>query len=122
MQAVNWFEIPVKDLDRAQRFYESVLSRSLRREVMDGQPLAVFPYDEPHAGGCLQADANAPAMNGQGVLIYLDCSPSIDATLGRIEKAGGEVVEAKTALPGDMGFYARVRDTEGNVVGLHALA
>ena len=46
----------------------------------------------------------------------------IDATLGRIEAAGGEVVEAKTALPGDMGFYARVRDTEGNVVGLHALA
>ena len=54
--------------------------------------------------------------------IYLDCMPSIDAALSRVPQAGGQVATPKTALPGDMGFFAVVRDTEGNEVGLHALA
>ena len=29
--AINWFEIPVTDIDRAQAFYERVLGKSLRR-------------------------------------------------------------------------------------------
>ncbi len=120
--AINWFEIPVSDIDRAQRFYEAVLARTLRRETMGDQALAVFPYDEPNAGGCLLGDTNKPAANGQGVRIYLDCMPSIDAALKRVETSGGSVVVAKTALPPGMGFYAHVRDTEGNVVGLHAPA
>jgi hypothetical protein len=28
----------------------------------------------------------------------------------------------KTALPPGMGFYARIQDTEGNLVGLHAIS
>ena len=28
--AINWFEIPVRDLNRAQRFYETVLDRKLK--------------------------------------------------------------------------------------------
>ena len=31
--AVNWFEIPVADLDRAARFYERALDIRLKREV-----------------------------------------------------------------------------------------
>ena len=53
--------------------------------------------------------------------IYLDCEPSIDAALSRAKTAGGGIVVQKTALPPGMGFFAHVRDTEGNVVGLHAL-
>lgn len=120
-QAINWFEIPVADLDRAQRFYEAVLARSLRREQMGAETMAVFPYEEPNTGGCLLA-ATSGAPSGQGVRIYLDCLPGIDAALGRIEKAGGEIVVSKTALPPGMGYFAHMRDTEGNVVGLHAIA
>lgn len=32
--AVNWFEITTTKLDKAQAFYEAVLGRTLRREVM----------------------------------------------------------------------------------------
>jgi predicted enzyme related to lactoylglutathione lyase len=35
---------------------------------------------------------------------------------------GGEIIVPRTALPPGMGFYPKIRDTEGNVVGLHALA
>ena len=29
---INWFEIPVADMDRATKFYESVMRVALRRE------------------------------------------------------------------------------------------
>ena len=119
--AINWFEIPVADMDRAQRFYEVTLARSLRRERFGDQDLAVFPYEDPSAGGCLQVSPRAGAANGHGVRIYLDCEPSVDAALSRARTAGGSVVVQKTALPPGMGYFAHVRDTEGNVVGLHAL-
>ena len=119
--AISWFEIPVTDIDRAQAFYETVLGRKLRREDFGGQTLAVFPYDKPGIGGALQAGANASARAGSGIRIYLDCMPSIDAVLARIEKAGGQIVAPKSALPPGMGFIAHMRDTEGNEVGLHAL-
>ena len=118
--AISWFEIPVVDMDRAQTFYETILARTLRREDFGGGLLAVFPYDKPATGGCLQAGASARA--GTGIRIYLDCMTSIDAVLARVKGAGGQIVAPKSALPPGMGFIAHLRDTEGNEVGLHALA
>ena len=119
--AISWFEIPVTNIDRAQAFYETVLGRKLRREDFGEQTLAVFPYDKPGIGGALQAGANASARAGSGIRIYLDCMPSIDAVLARVETAGGQIVAPKSALPPGMGFIAHLRDTEGNEVGLHAM-
>ncbi|MGO4390722.1 VOC family protein [Variovorax sp. M-6] len=119
---INWFEIPVANLDRAQAFYEKVLGRALKREDMGGEPMAIFPYEQPATGGCLVAGSPRAAAAGSGVRIYLDCMPSIDAALSRVAAAGGQIVTPKTALPADMGSFAVLRDTEGNEVGLHALA
>lgn len=119
--AISWFEIPVADLNRAQAFYETVLARKLRREDFGGDALAVFPYDAPGIGGALQAGASGTARAGSSIRIYLDCMPSIDAVLARVEAAGGHIVAPKSALPPGMGFIAHMRDTEGNEVGLHAL-
>ena len=44
---INWFEIPVADMDRAIKFYEPVMQVSLRREKMDSAELAVFPHEDP---------------------------------------------------------------------------
>lgn len=119
--AITWFEIPVADLDRAQAFYETVLARKLRREDFGGNPLVVFPYDEPATGGALKPGANTSAQAGSGIRVYLDCT-GIDAVLARVEQAGGQIVAPKSALPPGMGFIAHLRDTEGNEVGLHAPA
>ncbi|MDM0013763.1 VOC family protein [Variovorax sp. J22P168] len=119
---INWFEIPVADLGRAQAFYEKVLGRAMKREDMGGEPMAIFAYQEPATGGCLVVGGTRTAPAGSGVRIYLDCTPSIDAALSRVAAAGGQVATPKTALPADMGYFAVLRDTEGNEVGLHALA
>ena len=120
--AIHWFEIPAIDLGRAQAFYERVLATTLRREPMGAVELAVFAYDEPACGGCLMAGASAPQPSTTGALVYLNAEPSLDAALLRVEAAGGRIATPKVQLPGDMGCFAHIVDTQGNRVGLHALA
>ncbi len=120
--AINWFEIPVRDMNRAQRFYETLLARPLRREAMGLQTLAVFDSADLGVGGCLLAGETVPAPSVTGSLVYLNAHPSLDAVLARVEAAGGRITTPKVQLPGDMGFFAHVTDTEGNRIGLHALA
>ena len=48
-----WFEIPAQDLDRAFRFYESVLDAKLTREDQGSLRMAVFPHAEPYPSGAL---------------------------------------------------------------------
>ena len=119
--AISWFEIPVLDLERSQRFYEAVLGRALKPETMGAERLAVFPAADDGAKGCLQLASSPVAPSAAGTRVYLDVSPSNDAALSRVADAGGKVVTRKTALPPGLGFWAHVSDTEGNVVGLHAL-
>ncbi|MEO8527432.1 MAG: VOC family protein [Caldimonas sp.] len=118
--AIDWFEIPVSDMDRAQAFYEALLATSLRRESIGGQTLAVFSYAQTGVGGCLMAGPNAPKPADAGTLVYLNAGKSLDAVLARVEAAGGRIATPKVQLPGDMGCFAHVADTEGNRVGLHA--
>ena len=120
--AAAWFEIPVLDMDRAQAFYEALLAAPMRREAMGPQTLAVFAYDEAGVGGCLLAGPEVPAPSVNGALIYLNATPSLDAVLTRVAAAGGRIATPKVQLPGDMGVFAHVVDTEGNRVGLHALS
>ncbi len=119
--AINWFEIPVRDLDRAQRFYETVLDRKLARETMGEERLAIFPAAQGRTQGCINIGPQPVAPSTSGTRVYLDASPSIDAALSRVADAGGKVVVRKTALPSGLGYWAHMSDTEGNIVGLHAL-
>lgn len=116
--AAVWFEIPVGDLDRAIRFYETVLARALRREVFNGTPMAIFPYADPGIGGALVAGPHhRPGLDGP--LLYLNCDAGLNAALARVAEAGGEIAGPVVDLPPGMGRFAVVRDTEGNRVGLH---
>ena len=122
--ALNWFEIPVTDMDRAIRFYESASAAKLRREAFGGpgQELAVFEVkDEAAVKGALLAAPHAKP-SADGAIVYLNAAPAIDAWLDRAKRAGGKVVLDKTALPEGMGFFAHVLDSEGNRIGLHAMA
>ena len=120
--AIDWFEIPVLDIDRAQVFYETLLVTPMRREAMGPKTLAVFGDADSSVGGCLLAGADVPAPSCSGTLVYLNAEPSLDAVLARVQAAGGRIATPKQHLPGDMGCFAHITDTEGNRVGLHALS
>lgn len=121
-QAIHWFEIPVRDLDRAQRFYETLFHRPLRREAMGPDTtLAVFEYEPgTSVGGCLFASSKAPAPSIDGTVVYLSAEPSLNAVLARLPEAGGRLLVPRTELPEGMGAFAQIEDCEGNRVGLHA--
>ena len=119
---ISWFEIPTRQLDRAQKFYETVLATTLRREAMGPETtLAIFGDVKGSVGGCLLAGAGTPEPSSNGTLIYLNAEPSLDAVLARVEAAGGRISTPKVQLPDGMGCFAHIVDTEGNRVGLHAM-
>ena len=81
--AINWFEIPCTDLQRAQAFYEAMLGRSMHRDSCSDTPMVIFAYDDPATGGCLVHGGNLKPSNDAGVRIYLDCEPSVEAAMAR---------------------------------------
>ena len=122
--AISWFEIGTSQLARATAFYEAVLARKMRLENMGPSEGAVFAYDQAAdgTGGALMCGPTAPKPGAGGTLIYLDASPSLDAALERVTKAGGHIALPRQALPPGMGFFAHITDLDGNRMGLHALA
>jgi uncharacterized protein len=120
--ALSWFEIPALDLERAQAFYEALLGAPMRRENIGPNTLAVFAYGETGVGGCVMVGPQVPAPRIDGSLIFLNAGPSLDAVLARVHVVGGRITTPKVTLPGDMGVFAHITDSEGNRVGLHALA
>ncbi len=117
-KVVAWFEIPSVDFDRAVRFYEAALDVKLNVQDIGSQPIAVFGYEEPATGGAIVHSSTTPT--GDGVLVYLNAQPNVDATLARVEKAGGKTDGPVIKLPQDIGYIAFFTDTEGNRLGLHS--
>ena len=119
--AVNWFEIPVKNLERAVKFYQSILGKKLQTMEAMGMKTAFFPADMENGsvGGCLIVGKGyKPSTSGS--LIYLNGGKNLSTILSKVEKAGGKVVLPKTGI-GHNGFMAHFIDSEGNKVGLHSM-
>jgi uncharacterized protein len=120
MGKVVHFEIPFDDKARAMQFYTECFGWQLA-DMPEMQYVMASTTEvdeqqmprEPGAinGGLFQRPAEAPYPT-----IYV-AVPSIDEALARVERSGGKVVTPNTPIPG-MGAYARVTDTEGNIIGL----
>jgi uncharacterized protein len=118
--AINWFEIPVKNLERAKTFYETMLGGEMQRMEMPGVKTAFFPADLQNGiGGCItEAHGYEPAKNGS--LVYLNGGEDLGVPLSKVENAGGKILMPKTSI-GPNGFMAHFEDTEGNKVALHSM-
>lgn len=118
-RAINWFEIPSGDFERAVGFYETVFAVKLRRESMGEGQMGLFPYADPATGGAVvRYEKFKPNLDG--VVIYLNGGENLAEPLARVETAGGKVVLPKTGI-GPNGFIAIFIDSEGNRVGLHSM-
>jgi predicted enzyme related to lactoylglutathione lyase len=118
--AINWFEIPAKNLARAKAFYEAVLGIEMITPFPD-MKYAMFPADMQNGeigGGLLEEEGYEPSQ--QGALIYLNGGEDLDVPLGKVEAAGGKIIMPKTSI-GPNGFMGRFIDTEGNRVAFHSM-
>jgi predicted enzyme related to lactoylglutathione lyase len=119
--AINWFEIPVKDIVRAKKFYEQIFEIKMEEMEMPGMKYAMFPFAPMNgkvSGGLAQSPMHTPGMTGS--IIYLNANPDLQNVLDRIEKAGGKITMPKTSI-GPNGFMAFFSDTEGNNMALHSM-
>ncbi|MFZ9386336.1 MAG: VOC family protein [Chitinophagaceae bacterium] len=122
--AISWFEIPSTDIDRAQRFYESIFNISLAPLDMPNIKMRMFPLDNPMdgvGGSIVQSDGFHTPSATDGPLIYLNGNPDVQQILDRVEVAGGRILVPKTEISPEYGYMAVFADTEGNRIALHSV-
>ncbi len=117
--AINWFELPATDFDRAVGFYSKVIGADLQKMEGDGAVMAFFPAKDNGVGGCV-VHGNGAKPNAEGTMVYLNGGEDLAVPLGRVEEAGGKVVMPKTDI-GEFGFMAVFMDSEGNKVAFHSM-
>ena len=109
-------------MDRAQKFYESILDIKLNRTSTGGEELGIFPYDREGGatgGALIPAGTQKPSLDGSTV--YLQANDPVETVLNRVPPAGGKVEKGRVELPNGIGAYAWIVDTEGNRVGVYAM-
>lgn len=120
--AIGWFDIYVQDMNRALRFYQTVLQMQLQ-EIVDptGETqMMSFPANMATygaAGALVKSAYSAPGIGG--TLVYFsvdDCS----AEESRVVAAGGKVIRPKFSI-GEFGWVTLCQDTEGNLFGLNSM-
>lgn len=122
MRKVGWFDIYVDDMDRAQRFYETVLETTLSSmddPNDDSVQMRAFEDDfvsHGAAGALVKLEHASPGPGGS--MVYFTCD-DCSVELGRVEAAGGSIARPKFPI-GDHGFVSLAVDTEGNMIGFHS--
>lgn len=122
MNAVGWFDIYVKDMDRAVDFYESVLGKKLEEmgDPTGETEMMSFPVDMQAygaAGALVKTDRSGPGPGGTQVYFSVeDCARQEEL----VARSGGTVVRPKFSI-GEFGFVTLCRDTEGNMIGFTSM-
>ena len=123
MNKAAWFEIYVDDLQRATKFYETVLAVELDvlsvPDNTDNIQMSAFPGDEVSygaAGALAKMDGMQPG--GNSTVIYFSCDDCA-VEESRVIPAGGRLRQPKMPI-GKHGYCTLAYDTEGNLFGLHS--
>jgi len=117
---VGWFEIYVQDMERARKFYETMLQVKLRQINASAPELWAFPQFMTNYGasGAL-AKMQGVSSGGNSTIVYFICADC--AVEGkRAVAAGGRILKEKFSV-GEYGFVVLAFDTESNLFGLHSM-
>lgn len=115
MPNIVYFEIPADDVDRAKRFYESLLGWRIEPTTAPLEPeaAATMQYHDVitgeaqegglNNGGLYRRQTSEQIVNHVGV-------EEIDAVLANVERLGGKIVMPKMDM-GEIGLDAVIQDT-----------
>ena len=122
---VIWFEIYVNDIKRAQIFYEKVFKIELSElgdPTQEAFKMMAFPSNMETRSKAAGALVYAKEMEaGKNSTIVYFASEDCSLEEGRVKEAGGEIFRPKMSI-GEFGFISLVKDTEGNLIGIHSRA
>ena len=123
MDKVVHFEIPFDDKARATKFYADNFGwgmHDMGAEAGDYVLAQTAKTDANHMveetgaiNGALYSKMASKPLNAPIIVIQVD---SIEDTVKKIESSGGKLVTPAMPIPN--GRYARVTDSEGNIIGI----
>jgi hypothetical protein len=104
------FEVPAKDVDRAQRFYSELFGWEFGPSQMPDMDYRMARIND-NAGAAV-----FPSENVTGHANYYHDVEDMDAALAKVRELGGSA-EDKAPVPG-FGWFAACADSEGNALHL----
>ena len=118
MTNIVYFEIPADDVDRAKRFYNSLLGWKIEPTKMAMPDLESIQYQEIVTGdlneaapmGSLNMGGMYKRMMNETIRSYVMVD-DIDEKIAMVEKLGGKILVSKTGLE-SVGQFCGHRDTE----------
>ncbi len=122
MPNIAYFEIPADDVDRAKRFYRSLLGWTIEPTTAPLEPeaAAAMQYQDVTTGEAQEGTLNSGGMyrrqTSEVITNHVEVE-DIDAVLANVERLGGKIVMPKMEM-GEIGLDAVIQDTEGNTIGL----
>src|SRR5262249_26088773 len=110
---IVWCDIPVANLDRAIKFYSTLLGQTVSKETAPGgMTVGLLPHADEGSGACLVEMADQKP-GPTGPIVYLNCEGRLDIAIAKVELNGGKILKPKHAI-GPYGFRAVIQDSEGN--------
>lgn len=118
--ALQNFQIPVFNFDRALSFYSTLMKYDLMVMELPEYKLGIFNFDQEGGVGGVIISGSEAKPSKDGTIVYLHCGEDLSENLVNVEKAGGKIHVSKSQLGSGMGYFAVIDDTEGNRVGLYS--
>ncbi len=98
-EKINYVELPAKDLAATKVFFQSVFGWSF----VDYGPEYTAFSDQGIDGGFFKSELASSSQNGAALVIFY--SNQLEATLAKVEKAGGSIVRPIFSFPGGRRFH-----------------
>jgi len=105
-------EIPSRDFDKVKKFYGGLFDWKFRE--MEGMKYLLFTPPDGPGGGFSQG---ADFVEKPGTLLYVEVS-DIEASIKKAERLGGQCKRGKTMITPEHGYFAELKDLEGNLLGI----
>lgn len=98
-EKMNYVEFPAKDLAGTKAFFESVFGWSFT----DYGPDYTAFENQGLDGGFFQSDLASSTEKGAALIVFY--SEQLEATLAKVEKAGGSILRPIYSFPGGRRFH-----------------
>lgn len=105
-QKINYLELPARDLDAIQRFYEGAFGWTF---IDYGPEYRAF-NDGFIDGGFRRADASSSTANGAALIVLY--ATDLERTRDKVKGNGGEIIKDIFSFPGGRRFH--FADPNGN--------
>jgi hypothetical protein len=122
MANIGYFEIPADNVDRAKKFYHTLLGWKIEPTKSMGDPakMKAMQYQDVVTGDAKEGTLSMGGMYRRQMtepIVNYVVVEDLDRTLSKVLMLGGKIVVPKMEIKG-VGWTVIIQDTEGNALGL----